>query len=116
MARLIDGKQAKDNDVLQQLKDLARGQARVQKAARDLATGQNPLADQASGGSCGEWLTGRPSCGPWFGILSAAGTGPGGGFGEQAVEVLTLRDQPQPVATGGGYVLAGRRSPVAWSR
>ena len=41
MARLIDGEQAKDNDVLQQLKDLARRQARVQKAARDLATGRN---------------------------------------------------------------------------
>ena len=41
LARLIDGEQAKDNDVLQQLKDLARRQARVQKAARDLATGRN---------------------------------------------------------------------------
>ncbi|HAA63253.1 MAG TPA: hypothetical protein DCE39_20210 [Planctomycetaceae bacterium] len=29
--------------------------------------------------------------------------------GQQAVEVLTLRDQPQPVATGGGYVLAGEK-------
>jgi len=41
LARLIDGEQAKDNDVIQQLKDLARRQARVQKAARDLATGRN---------------------------------------------------------------------------
>ena len=41
LARLIDGEQARDNDVLQQLKDLARRQARVQKAARDLATGRN---------------------------------------------------------------------------
>ncbi|HCD03286.1 MAG TPA: hypothetical protein DER64_22455 [Planctomycetaceae bacterium] len=29
--------------------------------------------------------------------------------GQQAVEVLTLRDQPQPVATGGGFVLAGEK-------
>jgi hypothetical protein len=41
LARLIDGDQATARDVLQQLKDLARRQARVQKAARDLATGRN---------------------------------------------------------------------------
>jgi len=41
LARLIDGEQAKDNDVIQQLRGLARRQARVQKAARDLATGRN---------------------------------------------------------------------------
>ena len=41
LARLIDGDQAEDVDVLEQLKELARRQARVQKAARDLATGRN---------------------------------------------------------------------------
>ena len=41
LARLIDGDQATARDVLQQLKELARRQARVQKAARDLATGRN---------------------------------------------------------------------------
>ena len=41
LARLIDGDQATAKDVLQQLRDLARRQARVQRAARDLATGRN---------------------------------------------------------------------------
>ena len=41
LARLIDGDQATAKDVLQQLKELARRQARVQRAARDLATGRN---------------------------------------------------------------------------
>ena len=41
LARLIDGDQASDKDLLQQLKELARRQSRVHKAARDLATGRN---------------------------------------------------------------------------
>ena len=41
LARLIDGEEAVEKDVLEQLKELARRQSRVQRAARDLATGRN---------------------------------------------------------------------------
>ncbi|MEC9008423.1 MAG: hypothetical protein VX877_04125, partial [Planctomycetota bacterium] len=41
LARLIDGEEAVEKDVIQQLKELARRQSRVQRAARDLATGRN---------------------------------------------------------------------------
>ena len=41
LGRLIDGEQATDAEVVQQLQDLSKRQARIQKATYDLATGRN---------------------------------------------------------------------------
>lgn len=41
LGRMVEGEQAQDNDVLNQLQNLADRQARIQKATYDMATGRN---------------------------------------------------------------------------
>ena len=41
LGRLIDGDQATEDEVIQQLKTLAKRQQRIQEATYDLATGKN---------------------------------------------------------------------------
>ena len=41
LGRLIDGEQATEADVVDQLRQIATRQARIQKATYDLATGRN---------------------------------------------------------------------------
>ena len=41
MGRLVDGEQAQDPDVLQQLRELSSRQAKIQRTADDLASGRN---------------------------------------------------------------------------
>jgi predicted RNase H-like nuclease (RuvC/YqgF family) len=41
LGRLVEGEQANDPELLQQLRDLSRRQARLQKATYELATGRN---------------------------------------------------------------------------
>jgi hypothetical protein len=41
MGRIVDGEQALEADIVNQLKQLSERQAKVQKATHDLATGKN---------------------------------------------------------------------------